>query len=144
MYFSVPWDAPLQAHRERGFPFGYLHLWIFAPLAAMGAGLHVAAIELAGEAEIGTTGTVLSVAIPVAIYAGVFYLCYSVVMQHRDPFHVWLLIATAAAIVASVLLAVAGAAVPVCLLVLVLAPATTVVGYETIGHKHIDTALERL
>ncbi len=32
----------------------------------------------------------------------------------------------------------------VCLLVLMLAPFVTVVGYETLGHRHIAAALERL
>ena len=53
MYFAVPWAEPLVRHRERGFIFGYGHLLIFGPLAAMGAGLHVAAYRLEGEAEIG-------------------------------------------------------------------------------------------
>jgi hypothetical protein len=32
----------------------------------------------------------------------------------------------------------------VCLLVLMLAPIVTVVGYETLGHQHMADALERL
>ena len=44
----------------------------------------------------------------------------------------------------AVVLAVAGVSVAVCLLVLVLVPAVTVVGYETLGHRHIAEALERL
>ena len=32
----------------------------------------------------------------------------------------------------------------VCLVVLTLAPAVTVVGYETIGHRHMADAIERL
>jgi hypothetical protein len=39
---------------------------------------------------------------------------------------------------------VAGVDVSVCLVVMVLAPATTVVGYETVGHRHVADALERL
>ena len=44
----------------------------------------------------------------------------------------------------SVVLAAAGVSVAVCLLVLALAPAVTVVGYETLGHRHMAEALERL
>ena len=44
----------------------------------------------------------------------------------------------------SVVLAAAGASVAVCLLVLTLAPAVTVVGYETLGHRHMADALEQL
>jgi hypothetical protein len=34
--------------------------------------------------------------------------------------------------------------ISVCLVVLALAPAVTVVGYETLGHRHIAEALQRL
>jgi len=57
----------------------------------MGAGLHVAADRLEGEAKISETATVLSVAIPVAIYAAAFYTLYSVLMRTRDPLHLVLL-----------------------------------------------------
>ena len=44
----------------------------------------------------------------------------------------------------AVVLAAAGVSVAICLLVLVLAPAVTIVGYETVGHRHVADALERL
>ena len=56
MYFAVPWAEPLVRHRERAWVFGYGHLFGYAALAAMGAGLHVAAIALEGKAEIGDGG----------------------------------------------------------------------------------------
>jgi low temperature requirement protein LtrA len=144
MYFAVPWAQPLVGHPERGFRFGYGHLAIFAPLAAMGAGVHVAAYSLEGEAEIGTTATVLSVVIPFGIFALAFYLLYSTLWRTADPFHLWLLAGTALLLVAAVLLAAAGVGVPVCLIVVALAPVVTVVGYETIGHRHIADAMRRL
>jgi low temperature requirement protein LtrA len=144
MYFAVPWAEPLVRHRERAFPFGYGHLVIFASLAAMGAGLHVAAYGLEGEAKIGETATVLSVTIPVAIYVAMFYALYSVLMRARDPFHLGLLAGTTAILILSVVLAAAGVSISVCLVVLTLAPAVTVVGYETLGHRHIAEAVERL
>ena len=125
-------------------PFGYGHLLIFAPLAAMGAGVHVAAYALAGEAEIGATGTVLSVVIPFAIFAAAFYGLCSALMRTSDPFHLWLLTGTAAVLVLALILASAGVSVPVCLLVVMLAPVVTVVGYETIGHRHMADAVRRL
>ncbi len=144
MYFSVPWARPLVAHRPRGFPFGYGHLFGYAALAAMGAGLHVAAIALEGKAEIGAVAIVLSTALPFAIYTAVFYALYSLLIHTRDPFHLGLLAGTAALVVLSVVLAAAGASVAVSLLVLALAPAVTVVGYETVGHRHMSDALQRL
>jgi low temperature requirement protein LtrA len=144
MYFAVPWAEPLARHRERGWTYSYGHLLIFAPLAAIGAGIHVAAYRLEGEAEIGDTGVVLSVAIPLAVFALVFYAVYSLLMRTFDAFHVGLLAGTAAVLVLGVLLAAAGVSVAICLLVLMLAPAVTVVGYEALGHRHVADALERL
>jgi low temperature requirement protein LtrA len=144
VYFAVPWAEPLVRHRERAFLFGYGHLMIFGPLAAMGAGLHVAALALEGKATIGATGTVLSVAIPFALYVAVFYALYSALMRARDPFHLGLIAGTGALVILSVALAAAGVNMPLCLLILALAPAVTVVGYELLGHRHIADALERL
>jgi low temperature requirement protein LtrA len=144
VYFAVPWAAPLVHHRLRAWPFGYGHLLLFGSLAAMGGGLEVAATTLEGEAKIGTTGTVLSVAIPFGAFVALFYLLYSVLMRTRDPFHLLLLAGTAAVVVLSILLAALGVSMAVCLIVLALAPVVTVVGYETIGHRHVAEALERL
>jgi len=44
----------------------------------------------------------------------------------------------------AVVLAAAGVGIAVCLVVLALAPAVTVVGYETLGHRHMAEALEQL
>jgi low temperature requirement protein LtrA len=144
MYFVVPWAAPLVRHRERGFPFGYGHLVIFASLAATGAGIHVAALKLGDGVEIGETATVLAVAVPFAVYVGILYLLYAALMRARDPFHLLLLAATALVVILSVALAAAGVSIPVCLVVLALAPAVTVVGYETVGHRHVADAVDQL
>jgi low temperature requirement protein LtrA len=144
MYFSVPWAEPLVRHRHRGFVFGYGHLAIFAPLAAMGAGIHVAAYDLEGETHISDTAVVLSVVIPVAIFALVFYGLYSALFRARDPFHLWLLAGTALFLVAAVVMAAAGVGVTACLVVVALAPVVTVVGYEVLGHRHMEDMVQRL
>ena len=41
----------------------------------------------------------------------------------------------------SVALAAAGAGIAVCLVVLMLAPVVTVLGYETLGYRHVEEAL---
>jgi low temperature requirement protein LtrA len=144
MYFAVPWAEPLVRHRERGWPFGYGHLVIFGSLAAMGAGLHVAAYTLENKAQIGTTGTVLSVAIPVAVYVLMFYALYWVLMRALDVLHLWMIAGTLAVLLLSVVLAAAGVEMAVCLIVVALAPAVTVGIHETFGHRHVAEALERL
>jgi low temperature requirement protein LtrA len=144
MYFAIPWAAALRVRRPRTFTWGYGHIFMFAGLAAMGAGLHVAALFLEHETEIGAVATALSVAIPVALYAGALYAVYSLVMHEADPFHIWLLVGTAAVLVTPVLLAMIGVSVPVCLVVLMFAPVVTVVGFELVGHRHLAAALERI
>ena len=143
-YFTVPWAEPLARHRERAFTFGYGHLFIFASIAAMGGGLHVAAYALEGEAEIGPVAVVLSVAIPFAVFGVAYYILYSVLMRAHDPFHVALIAATTALLALAVVLAAAGVSVAVCLVVLALAPAVTVIGYETLGHRHMAEVVDRL
>jgi low temperature requirement protein LtrA len=143
-YFIVPWAEPLARHRGRAWVFGYGHLVVFAALAAMGAGLHVAAFRLEDEAKISETAVLLSVVIPVAIYTGMVYLLYAVVMQTRDPFHLGLLLGTAAVLALSVILSAAGVGIEICLLVVTAAPVVTIVGYETVGHRHVEQLLSRL
>jgi low temperature requirement protein LtrA len=143
-YFVIPWAEILVRHRERAFRYGYGHLVVFGALAAMGAGLHVAAFSLEGEAEIGTTGVVLAVALPLGAYVAVVYALYAVLMRESDPFHLALLAGTAAVLFLAVALAAAGLSMAICLVVLTAAPAVTVVGYETLGHRHMADAIERL
>ncbi len=50
---------------------------------------------------------------------------------------------SAAVVVGAVLMAVAGVPLVWCLLVLALTPRVTVVGYETIGHRHSEQVLTR-
>jgi low temperature requirement protein LtrA len=144
MYFAVPWAMALRVPRPRAFTWGYGHVFMFAGLAAMGAGLHVAALFLERETEIGAVATVLSVAIPVALYACALYAVYARVMRAADPFHILLLLGTAAILVTSVLLATAGVGMAVCLVVLMLAPLVSVVGFELVGHQHMAAALKRV
>jgi hypothetical protein len=101
-------------------------------------------LSLENEAEVAVTTTVLSVAIPVAIFVVVLYSLYSLLMHAHDPFHVGLLAGTAAVLFLAVVLAAAGVSMAVCLLVLTAAPAVTVIGYETLGHRHVAQVLERL
>jgi hypothetical protein len=53
------------------------------------------------------------------------------------------LVLTAAVLVLAVLLAWVGVSMAVCLLVVTLAPAVTVVGFEVSGHQHAQAALAK-
>ena len=90
-------------------------------------------------------GTVLTVAIPVAVYVAGVYVLYSVLTRSRDPFHLLLLAGYGGGA------GRAGAArrrgrrrMAVCLVVLALAPWVTVVGYELRGHRHDEAVLAEL
>lgn len=143
-YFAVPSAEVLHAHRERSFAFGYGHIPLFGAIVAIGAGLHVAAYYLDGEAHLTRTGTLLTVAVPVVAATVVFYAGYAVMTRTFDVFHVVLLALTAVVIAAAVLMAMGGTGLVWCLLVLSLAPWVTVVGYEAFGYRHHVEVLDDL
>ncbi len=143
-YFAIPWAEVLELHRERSFIWGYGHIVIFGSLAAIGAGLHVAAYYLEHETTLTLTGTVLSTVVPVTIYIAALYGIYASFTRHLDPFHLALLAASATVLVLAVALAALGVSVAICLLVVMFAPIVTVVGYEALGHRHVQEALARM
>jgi len=143
MYFVIPYGDLLHRFRERSFGWGYGHLPLFASLAATGAGLHVAALAIEHEAHISVVAVVASTAVPLAVYVLSLYGLYSLLTREIDPFHVWLLGGTAACIAGAFVLAAADAPIAASLLVLALAPAVTVVGYELVGHRHKEAMLAR-
>ncbi len=75
-------------------------------------------------------GTVFAVAVPVGVYIALIYLIYGMLVRSWDVLHFWLLALTAAVLVIAVLLAWVGVSMAICLLVVTLAPAVTVVGFE--------------
>jgi low temperature requirement protein LtrA len=143
MYFAIPWGEVLERHRDRAYLWGAGHILLFGSIAAIGAGIHVAAYYLEGVAELSSTGTVLAVAVPLAVFVLGLYAIYAAFVHERDPFHLLLLGGTAALLVIAVVLAALGVGMVWCLLVLMSVPAVTVVGYETIGHRHLAEAMLR-
>lgn len=143
MYFMLPGGDVLHRHRQRSFLWGYGHIPLFAAIAGTGAGLHVAAYYIEHVAHIGSVATVLTVAVPVAVYVLTAYLLHDVLLRQNDALH-WLLLAgTVVLLVAPVVLAALGVTMAVCLVVLMLAPIVSIVGYETVGHRHQAEALAR-
>ena len=135
-------SAPiLHAHRDRAFVWGYGQLLIVTAIVATGAGLHVAANFIEHKAHIGPLAAVLTVAIPVAVFLGLIYALYYYLVRRFDPFHVWLLAATAGVIAVAVSAALSGIGMSVCLVILTLAPVVTVVGYEVRGYRHQTESL---
>lgn len=143
IYFMMPSGELLERHPRRSFGWGYSHVFIFASIAAIGAGLHVAAYVIEGEATIGTLGAVLAIAIPVAVFTTALFVIYGRLMRENDPFHLGLFAGTLVVLAVAVALAAGGASLGLCLVIVTLAPVVTVVGYEAAGHRHQAAALAR-
>lgn len=143
VYFVTPFADVLHRFRRRGFAFGYGHIVVFAAIAAVGAGLHVAAYVIEDEATIGPVGALLSTAIPVAVFLLAVFGLSSYMLRTFDPLHVWLLVGSLAMLVGAVLLAANGVSIGWSLIVVMLSPVVVIVGYEVVGRKHMSDALER-
>jgi low temperature requirement protein LtrA len=141
VYFMLPSAPILHAHRNRSFVWGYTQMVIVTAIVATGAGLHVAASFIEHEVVISPLATVLTVAVPVGLFLGLIYGLYYYLVRRFDPFHVWLLLATAGVVAVAVIAAMSGVSMAVCLVILMLAPAVTVVGYEVRGYRHQAEAL---
>ncbi|CAN5699197.1 low temperature requirement protein A [soil metagenome] len=141
VYFVLPTGELLHRHRERSFWWGYGHMGVFAAIVGTGAGLHAAAYYIEHHSKLGSVGTVLSVAIPVAVYLLLIFALYRLLLGVFDPFHLLLLAVTTVVMGAAIAMAAAGVGMAICLLVVTLAPAVTVVGYEVVGHRHAQRAL---
>jgi low temperature requirement protein LtrA len=136
VYYTLPSAPVLHAHRDRSFVWGYTQMVIVTAIVATGAGLHVAAYFIEHKAHISPLATVLTVAVPVSGFLGLIYLLYYYLVRRFDPFHLTLLSATAAVVVATVVAALSGIGMAACLVILMFAPAVTVVGYEMRGFRH--------
>ena len=136
VYYILPSAQILHVHRNRSFVWGYSQMLVVTSIVATGAGLHVAAYFIEHQARIGPLPAVLSVAIPVGLFLGLIYALYYYLVRRFDPNHVILLLATAAVVALALIAAISGVDVAICLVILMLAPAVTVVGYEVAGHRH--------
>lgn len=143
IYFMLPAGRALHLRRHRSFLFGYGHIPIFAAIAATGAGLHVAAYYIDHEARISAAAAVASIAIPVALFKGSITWLYSV-MVGADRTVITVAGGVLAAMAAAVGLAAAGASVPACLFVIVLALGASIVIDERRGSERLHLALQKL
>jgi low temperature requirement protein LtrA len=132
VYFLVPAGDVLHRRRHRSFAWGYGHIFIYASIAAVGAGLHVAALYVEHQATIGRTAVMASIAVPVAIYFIALGWVFSNLVGVRA--HTLSLTLAKLSIVAlSVVLAASGVALSVCIVVIALAPAVGIIAEERRG-----------
>jgi low temperature requirement protein LtrA len=144
VYFTVPFGEILARRREAAFLFGYGHIPLFSSVAAVGAGLDLAAYVVEGTAAVDHVAALAAVAIPVGVFMGVLFAMYALLVRTVDLLHLLLFSAVVVTVVAAYLLAVTGAPFGLCLMIVALAPAIVVVGYETVGHRHAARHLAAL
>nr|WP_309068481.1 low temperature requirement protein A [Microbacterium sp.] len=144
IYFTLPSAEVLAERRGRSFPWGYLHLALFAALAATGAGLHVAAVAIRRDAHIDDVTALLTIVIPVGVFILALFTIYSVLLGRFAPLSVLLFAGSAVVLIAAVIAVAAGASLSLGIGVVALAPVVVIVGYETVGHRHQAAALAEL
>ncbi|GAA1944667.1 low temperature requirement protein A [Agromyces allii] len=143
-YFTVPSGRLLAAFRSRSYVWGYGHLIVFGSLAATGAGLHVAANVIAGDAHIGDVEALLTITVPVAVFLAMLFLLYAYLLRRFDPFHLVVFAGSLAVLAVAVLAVSGGASLPAGILITAFSPVVVVVAFETIGHRHQAEALREV
>jgi low temperature requirement protein LtrA len=113
LYFEQP---PHDLHRSKIAPFiwGYGHYFVFASIAATGAGLQVAVDYQTRDSELTATEAALTVAVPIAIYLVSLWLL-------QAPGHAKTWTAAALPLAAIVVLAISAAGLHVGLIAVALA-----------------------
>ncbi len=143
IYFLLPAGEILHLRRDRSFGFGYGHFPLYASIAAVGAGLHVAALYLEDHAEISATAVMWTITIPLIVYfvAGSWLFVNLLGVKASN-------VTSTAVKIAIALVAVAMAAADVdlawCVLVAALAPVSGVVLAEITDGHHINEHVQGL
>jgi low temperature requirement protein LtrA len=130
VYFLVPSGEILRRCRDRAAVWGYVQMLVVTSIVATGAGLRVAADFIEGRGTITPVVGVLAVVVPVGVFLGLMYALSYYLVRRFYVFQALLLIATGGAVGATFVAALAGVDVARCLVILMLAPAVTVVGSE--------------
>ncbi len=114
-YFDQSPEEVLRRNPALAFPFGYAHYFVFASVAAIGAGLQVAAETARHTSELGAEGAALAVAVPVVTYL----LVVGVLFDRLDPDqHEWAAHAAKAGLILAAALVIGPASLSVALLVM--------------------------
>jgi low temperature requirement protein LtrA len=149
-YFLIPSRTLLERWPERTFAWRYTHLPMFGAIAAVGAGLHVAAYAVEDE-HVSALTVALALAVPVAVVILVVYLTWSVLVRSFDWMHAPMLLVCLLPLVAAVIVgAVSGShgevdrtVLLVVIVFVALSGVVEVVIHERVGYRHTITALER-
>ncbi|MEP6481897.1 MAG: low temperature requirement protein A [Rhodoglobus sp.] len=81
LYFSEPAADGLVAHRDRAYLWGYGHVFIYASLAAMGAGLEVAVQAVTLHVDASPTLVGYALAVPVALFVVLLWVLHAPIVE---------------------------------------------------------------
>lgn len=155
-YYLIPTRTILTRWPERTFAWRSAHLALFGAIAAVGAGLHVAA-EGVEHQELTLMQVTLALALPVGCVIILVFLIWSVLVRSYDLTHIPLFVCTLVPLAAAIVIAaLSGPSTPIDLedggnvaaLVTVIALVSLscvveVVGHEIVGYSHTLRAVER-
>lgn len=142
-YFLVPSAPVLAVRRNRSFPWGYGHFFVFASIAAVGAGLHVIGYVYDDHYEVTTLTAILAIAIPVLIFMVSLYLLHAWLVATL-PRNSVMQLATMLLPVVAVGLAAVGGPLWACLLVVLASPVSVVLSYELGAWRTLSAQLDRV
>lgn len=143
VYFVLPTSTALHHRPSRSFVFGYSHMFVFASITAVGAGMRIYASYLAGDSQVSKLTVITSIAIPVAVYTLMLLFLYGYMLK-SDGLHLLIVGICIVVTAGSILLVAAGSPMTLSLAMLAIPPALAIVLDESIGHKHRAAALESL
>lgn len=153
IYGAIPAGHVLEVHRHRAFVWGYGHIVVFVAIAAVGAGLHLAAYAIEGHTVLSDQQSVLAVAIPVALYlvsvAGLNVLLIGPGTRDLGAsrrFQAVIAGGSLAPLLVAVLLSAPGVDVGfgACLAIIAASPLVLVIGWEISGHIGGERAIHRV
>jgi low temperature requirement protein LtrA len=143
LYFLMPSAPVLAARRDRAFPWGYGHFFVFASIAAIGAGLHVVGYVFDEHYEVSTVTAILAIAVPVLIFHLSLYLIQAWLVS-GPPRNTPMQLVSMVMPLAAVALATVGSPLWVCLLIVLASPVTLIVAYELGMWRMLQTQLDRV
>ena len=133
---SVPSAQILHQHRNRAAVWGCGQMLIVTSIVAAGAGLRLAAYFIDQKTQIAAVAAVLAVALPVFVFLVLLHALYYYLVRRFQALDAWLLMTDTAVATLSVAAAWLGVSMAACLVILMLAPAATVVVYEAQGCRY--------
>lgn len=80
LYFARPAGPGLAHRRQQSFAWGYAHYFLFAAIAAVGAGIEVSVESSSHQGAVSSASTAFALAVPVAVVFVMLYVLHSSIM----------------------------------------------------------------